>query len=137
MISSDQESLRLAEAFIAAINERDVERLGELMSEDHRFMDAAGISHSGREKMKMGWAQYFAAFPEYRIEVDTRVAADGVVAFFGWASGTAKDDPAPGRARSWRVSAAWKAAVRGGYVAEWQVCCDVEPMLRSMGIDRW
>lgn len=137
MSGPDQQAVRIAEAFIAAINEREVGRLGQLMSEDHRFVDAVGIVHAGRETMKSGWEQYFSAFPEYRIEVDTTVGVDGIVAFFGWASGTSKQEPGAGRSRSWRIAAAWKAVVRNGLVAEWQVCCDVEPMLRSAGINRW
>ena len=137
MPAPDQEALRLTEDFIAAINERDVRRLAKLMSDDHRFVDAAGAVHVGREKMKAGWADYFAAFPEYRIEVETKIASDGVVAVFGWASGRSRHEPASGGPRSWRIPAAWKAVVRDDAMAEWQVCCDVEPMLRSMGVNRW
>jgi hypothetical protein len=107
------------------------------MTEDHRFVDATGAVHVGREKMRSGWESYFAAFPEYRIEVETSIANEGVVALFGWASGTSQADPGQGTGRSWRFPAAWKAVVRGGRIAEWQVCCDVEPMLRSMGVHRW
>jgi ketosteroid isomerase-like protein len=66
---ADQDALQVAEAFIAAINARDLAALAKLMSEDHRFVDAAGALHVGRGPMTSGWAQYFAAFPEYRIDV--------------------------------------------------------------------
>lgn len=125
MAVADQEARRVNESFIAAINAHDVAAVTDLMTEDHRFVDATGAAHVGRERMRAAWQSYFAAFPEYRIDPETTLAVGGTVAVFGWASGP-----------SWRIPAAWKAIVRNGLVFEWQVCCDVEPMLRSIGRDR-
>ena len=50
-------------AFVAAINAHDVNRLAELMSNDHRFIDAHGNEVIGKEKMIAGWRGYFEWFP--------------------------------------------------------------------------
>ena len=62
--------------------------LAELMTEDHRFMDATGGVFTGRRTMRQGWESFFGMFPDYRIEVDALVAEGETVALFGWASGT-------------------------------------------------
>jgi len=127
----------VVERFVAAINDRDVAQLSALMSDDHRFVDATGAVHEGRATMTEGWKQYFASFPVYRIDAESTVASGSAVMIFGWASGTARADPGGGRGQSWRFPAAWKGIVRGGRVAEWHVCGDIEPMIRSMGLNRW
>lgn len=104
MTTGDQEALRLVGKFIAAINQRDVPQLAELMAEDHRFVDATGAAHVGREKMKLGWGDYFAAFPEYRIDVETTVASDALWQFLGGRAGPSgpirwRAAPVPGASR--------------------------------------
>jgi ketosteroid isomerase-like protein len=49
-------------AFIECINTHDVEGLGELMSDDHTFVEAHGNQSSGKDKMIPGWRGYFAWF---------------------------------------------------------------------------
>lgn len=84
------------------------------------------------------------------------------VSVFGWAMGKASsqyrdlsglsdpekfqnpDEPIkvrgrvrPSPKRIWRVPAAWLAIVRGKKIAEWRTFCDLEPIFRSLGHDRW
>lgn len=122
----------IARVFIDRINAHDVDGLVALMTDVHVFIDAAGASHGPRDAMEVGWREYFSAFPDYLIEIDDVVADGDRVIIAGTASGTHSST-----GKSWRISAAWKAVVRDGLVAEWRVWCDVEPMLRSMGIDRY
>ena len=42
-------------AFVDAINAHDVDRLGELMTDDHTFVDPYGNKVTGREPMLAGW----------------------------------------------------------------------------------
>lgn len=51
--------------FMDCINQRDVDKLAELMTEDHVFIDSLGNSVHGREKMRAGWRGYFALCPDY------------------------------------------------------------------------
>jgi ketosteroid isomerase-like protein len=122
----------IAQAFVDRINSCNPEGLSELMTEDHSFVDATGVRHSGRSKMQAGWNQYFQTFPDYRIQIDEFHHDGGTVIMFGWASGSFH-----GEGPTWRVPAAWRAAVSEDRIREWVVYCDVEPMLRSMGIDRF
>ena len=59
--------MTLLKEFAARINAGEAAGLAALMTEDHRFVDATGAVHAGRETMTAGWRQYFGMFPDYRI----------------------------------------------------------------------
>ncbi|MBI2841518.1 MAG: nuclear transport factor 2 family protein [Acidobacteria bacterium] len=131
-----QDPRELVHQFIDHINAHDASALADLMSEDHRFIDATGACHCGREEMRGGWEQYFACFPDYRVDIEEEMVDDGVVAVFGWASGTYSGTSESDAPKTWRIPAAWRARTRDGHVTEWRVWSDIEPMTRSMGIRR-
>ena len=120
-------------AFIDRINARDVNGLGELMSDDHRFIDALGNEVQGKQQMIAGWRGYFEWFPDYWIEVNEvfageTSAGEQTLAMFGFAGGSCKGNSDA----SWRIPAAWKAIVKDGRVALWQVFADTKLQLESM-----
>jgi ketosteroid isomerase-like protein len=119
--------------FVERINAGDLSGLVRLMTEDHAFVDATGAVHSGRDRMREGWAQYFQAFPDYRIEVERSVAQGTDVVLIGSAAGSFQGTAS----RSFRIPVALVARVVGDQVREWRVLGDVEPMLRSMGVNRY
>jgi ketosteroid isomerase-like protein len=120
------------QAFIDRINAHDVDGLAELMSDDHRFIDAHGNEVVGKEKMTAGWRGYLEWFPVYAIEVNEIFEQDDTFAMFGFAGGSYK-----GRAEaSWRLPAAWKAIVKDGRVALWQVFADTKIPFESMSEPR-
>jgi ketosteroid isomerase-like protein len=41
--------------FLERINQHDADKLAELMTEDHIFIDSLGQSVRGRENMRSGW----------------------------------------------------------------------------------
>jgi ketosteroid isomerase-like protein len=51
--------------FLERINQHDADKLAELMTEGHVFIDSLGQSVRGREKMRTGWQSYFAFCPGY------------------------------------------------------------------------
>ena len=108
-----------AAAFVHAINAHDAEAIAALMADDHRFVDAEGNEFTGREQMAGAWRFHFEWFPDYEIEIERMVSADGVSALFGWASATYAEN-----GRSWRLPSAWLAVERDGLIAEWRVYCD-------------
>ena len=119
-------------AFIDRINAHDVEGLAELMSDDHTFIDAHGNEVVGREKMSAGWRGYFEWFPVYAIEVNEMFESGDTFAMFGFAGGSFK-----GKSESsWRLPAAWKAIVKDGRVALWQVFADTRIPFESMSEPR-
>src|SRR5437764_13729666 len=102
-------------AFIRSINARDAHGLGELMSDDHRFIDALGNEIVGKERMISGCRGYFEWFPDYWIEVNEVFAAEAsegeqTFAMFGFPGGSFKASSDA----SWRIRAAWKAIVTPG-----------------------
>jgi len=118
----------VARAFVVAINSRSPERLAGLMTEDHVFVDSDGTEHSGRQVMTAQWREYFDLVPDYRITVSEVAAAGMTVLLAGRAEGTFLQDGLLRAGNHWRVPAAWKAVIKGGRVAVWQLYVNPEPM---------
>ena len=78
----------MALAFVAKINDHDVNGLVELMTADHVFVDRLSTTFRGAEQMRQGWKMYFSLFPDYAIEVTDEFERGDVVAMFGKAHGT-------------------------------------------------
>ena len=109
-------------AFVDGINRRDAGALSDLMTEDHRFIDAHGNEVVGRDKMAAGWRGYFSMFPDYSIEV-MEIFEDGEsFAMFGFAGGSFQGKPEA----AWRLPVALRAIVRDGCIALWQVFADTK-----------
>jgi ketosteroid isomerase-like protein len=100
-------------AFNAAINRRDLAGLGRLMADDHRFIDTAGDTVTGKPACMEAWRGFFASFPDYRNVFDNlRSRSGGIVEVHGRSecSVAALDGPAR-----------WRAVVADGLVVEWRV----------------
>jgi limonene-1,2-epoxide hydrolase len=116
--------IEVVKAFIAAINRRSPAEISGLMTEDHTFIDSRGGTHSGRESMTAGWAQYFRMFPDYEIRVESVLEDNALVAVFGSASGTYNGKRGLIPENRIEMPAAWKAVVEQGKVKLWQVYAD-------------
>jgi ketosteroid isomerase-like protein len=110
--------------FMDRINQRDVDKLAELMSEDHVFVDSLGNSVRGREKMRAGWQGYFAFCPDYWVSHEEIFENGNLVAVFGSAGGTIAANGKLPPENKWRTTAAWLAVVEKGLVKEWRVYAD-------------
>jgi uncharacterized protein (TIGR02246 family) len=100
-------------AFNEAINDRDLDALAALMTDDHRFVDSAGAVVAGKQAVLEAWRGFFAAYPDYRNEwSDVTPTADGLIAIGRSVCSTepALDGPAT-----------WTARIVAGRVAEWRV----------------
>jgi len=114
--------------FLNRINQRDVEKLAELMTEDHVFIDSLGQSVGGREKMRAGWRSYYTFCPDYWVSHEEILQTGNLVAVFGSAGGTiAAHGKLPPENR-WRTPVAWLAIVEKGLVKEWRVYADNKPV---------
>jgi hypothetical protein len=122
----------VALAFVEAINSTRAENLAGLMTRDHVFIDSDGTEVRGRERMRQGWAEYFAMVPDYRIEVAEKFARDDTVVLLGTATGTFHENGVLNPENRWAVPAAWRVVVDGDKVAVWQLYVNVEPMLEIM-----
>ncbi|HYL04564.1 MAG TPA: nuclear transport factor 2 family protein [Thermoanaerobaculia bacterium] len=118
--------------FVARINRHDVGALVERMTDDHLFVDSLGAEMRGREAMRGGWTAYLGWFPDYRIEIHQMLAQADRVLACGVARGTFDSGGAPRAEDAWSAPAAWRAVVRDGRIAEWQVYCDNEPARRVL-----
>jgi ketosteroid isomerase-like protein len=114
-------SAELIEQWLAAINDHDVTALATLMDEHHLFVDSLGNRVSGAKSMEAGWRGYFAMCPDYWIRAYQILTDTGTVLIAGEAGGTIHGE-------AWRTPAAWKAVIRDGRVAEWQVFADNKPV---------
>jgi uncharacterized protein (TIGR02246 family) len=121
-----------AQRLVACINSHDAAAVAALLTPDHRFIDSLGAEVRGRDALQNGWRQYFSMVPDYQIEVD-RVLVDGQqVVLLGVARGTYTTDGSLNPENAWSMPGAWRALIRDGLVAEWQVYADNEPIRRCM-----
>lgn len=125
----------VAAAFVARINEHDLDGLTDLMTDDHVFIDALGNRLAGRDAMRAGWKEYFSIVPDYWIRVDTVLHRDRVMALFGRAGGTYTRGASKGPGGRWETPAAWQAEIRDTRVAVWRVYADNLPLRRLMGAE--
>lgn len=109
--------LKIANDFVDAINSADLDRIYNLMSTDHVFIDSQGNKMIGSENMKNAWMSYFDLFPDYKIEITDTLKNDSIIVFLGFASGTYKSN-------HWRIPASWKAIVHDRQIQLWQVYAD-------------
>jgi hypothetical protein len=123
---SDQGAHRAAVAFNDAINRRDLESLGELMTDGHTFIDADDNVFSGKDEVLDAWRGFFAAFPDYRndwsklIPIGSRLIAVG--------RSVCSNEPAL------EGPAIWTATIADDKVSEWRVYEDTPANRRRLGI---
>jgi len=118
--------------FVAKINAHDVDAIVALMTPDHVFIDGLGNKFSGAEQMRAGWKGYLVWFPDYAIEITDQFSHGDNVALFGKARGTYAVNGKLPRENFWEIPAAWRAVIRDGRVALWQVYCDNDPARKIM-----
>lgn len=130
-----REPAAVALAFVAAVNDHDIDRLVSLMTSDHLFVDSGGAVVRGKEQMQRAWEAYLGFFPDYTIDARRVVQSGDVVGLFGHARGTVTRDGVARENASWEIPAAWEAEIREGRVAVWRVFADNGPVRSIMGDD--
>jgi ketosteroid isomerase-like protein len=113
--------------FVNAINDHDVDKIYDLMSDDHIFIDGSGGKHIGKIDMKEGWQNYYQMFPDYSIQITDVVEDNSIIGLFGYASGSYKI--ITNETNFWRTPAAWKAIVENKKIMHWQVYCDYTQLM--------
>jgi ketosteroid isomerase-like protein len=98
--------------FNERINQRDVEGLAELMTDDHTFIDSGGNVTKGKNVMKDGWREFFKKYPDYRNKFTCVTVQDDVVVIVGYSTCSFKPLDGPN---------IWTAKIRGERVSEWRV----------------
>jgi predicted SnoaL-like aldol condensation-catalyzing enzyme len=113
----DTDPKQIALQFNESINSQDVHGLSDLMTVNHRFMDRAGESISGKESMTQAWTRFFELFPEYRNTFERVERTGNVVILYGYATWKKGGPP---------DYAIWTATIENGLVAEWRIYEDCE-----------
>jgi len=105
------------------INARDLAALGDLMTDDHTFVDTAGGSLTGKAACLAAWRGFFEGFPDYRNVFTTLTAHGDVVAIAGRSECAEPTLAGP---------ALWTATIRDGRVAQWRVHEDTPEARRRL-----
>ena len=111
-------------SFIKAINNHNVDKIVDLMSDDHIFIDGYGDKSIGKSGMREGWHEYYKMFPDYKVEITEIVENDSIIGLFGYVNATYKNIMDESNSNFWRTPAAWKAIVENNKIKHWQVYCD-------------
>ena len=115
---------RLILDFVDAINCANVDKIYDLLTIDHLFIDSQDNKTLGRDVMRQAWLGYFSLFPDYKIEIIEILEKDSLVCILGYASGTYKNLTNENNSNHWRIPAAWSAIVEDNHIKKWQVYAD-------------
>jgi ketosteroid isomerase-like protein len=127
-----QSPITIANAFVRAINRQNVDELANLMTTNHRFIDALDNQMEGQDEMRSAWIGYFGMVPDYSIAIEEVYCDGSVVVMLGAAGGTYSSDGSLREENRWQIPAAFRAFIEEGKVAEWRVYCDNEPMRQKI-----
>jgi ketosteroid isomerase-like protein len=108
-------------SFIDAINRGDIERLVALVAPDHQLQVLNEEPVIGREANRDAWNGYATAFPDYVIYPDRIVDRGDDVFVCGSTSGSHLGLPDD---QERQLGVIWRATVRGGRIALWQIIED-------------
>jgi len=118
--------------FERRINSRNARAIVSLLTADSVFVDSLGNRVQGREKLRAAWEGYFRMVPDYAISHEQIFNHGETVALFGSARGTFSPDGQIRKENFWQTTAAWRALVKEGKIALWQVFTDNEPIRTVM-----
>src|SRR5215467_7543410 len=118
--------------FEQLINSRQAEAVCSLLTGDSVFIDSLGNRIEGAARMRPAWEGYFKMVPDYTISHSEIFANADTVAVFGFAQGTFVKDGQLKKEDFWKTPAAWRAVVKDGKIALWQVFADNEPIRAIM-----
>jgi ketosteroid isomerase-like protein len=130
--NSIDNAIQVALKFEELINSRNAEAVSAHMTADAEFIDSLGNRIQGAEKLHSAWAGYFKMVPDYSISHSEIFAEGNTIAMFGSAQGTFSKDGEIKNENSWQTPAAWRAVVKAGKIAVWQVYADNEPVRAIM-----
>jgi ketosteroid isomerase-like protein len=111
-------------AYNDAINERDIDALARLMTDDHAFVDKAGARVAGKGVCLNAWRRFFVMFPVYQNETSAVSIDNDIVVLTG--RSLYSDDRLAG-------PALWTATLSGVQVREWRVLEDTPANRAAIG----
>ena len=118
--------------FEQLINTQKADAVCSLLTEDCIFIDSIGNRIEGLQRLRSAWEGYFKMVPDYTISHEEIFANGNTVGMFGTAQGTNSKDGTIRKENFWKTPAAWKARLKNGRIAFWQVFADNEPIRALM-----
>jgi len=116
----------IALQFNDCINDRDIDGLGQLMTDDHTFIDTEGRQDKGKEHCLTCWQEFFQTFPDYKNIFETITTKVNLITMTGYSTCSDKRLSGP---------AIWTATIRDYKVAEWHVYTDTDDNRQRLGIN--
>jgi ketosteroid isomerase-like protein len=107
------------------INNRDLDGLAALMTDDHTFIDTAGHAIHGKSTCLEAWRGFFSSFPDYQNVFHSLAVEDNSVVVVGHS--TCSDSRLDG-------PVLWVAKASADKLAEWRVYEDTPTNRRTLGI---
>src|SRR5271170_2505281 len=123
-----EEPIDVVLRFEQAINSRLAEAVCALFTPDGILIDSLGNRIEGVAKLRSAWESYFKMVPDYTVSHSEVFANGDIVALFGSAQGTFSKEGNLRKEDFWKTPAAWRAMVKDGKIALWQVFADNEPI---------
>jgi len=110
--------------YIDAINKADIDRILNLMTEDHILIDSQDNKMTGKDNLRQTWIGYFGLFPDYKIEVNEMIEKDTLFCVLGYASGTYQNMKNKDNNNYWKIPVALTAIVKDNHIKQWQIYAD-------------
>jgi ketosteroid isomerase-like protein len=123
----------IALSFIDAINHGDIDRLGSLMTEDHRLRVLDEPDLAGRDVNVEAWHGYASSFPDYVIYPQQVTESGDRVAVLGYTTGSHLGLPDE---EERNLTLIWIAETANGAIARWQLVDDTPDAREQYGFVR-
>ena len=99
--------------FNECINNRDIEGLVELMTDDHSLICNGHVDTKDKSSSKEAWSSFFSMFPDYLNHFSKVESKDDFVVMVG--KSTCSNE------KRLNTNALWTARIKNDKVCEWQV----------------
>ena len=116
---------QVALMFNDCINNKKLKAIGNLMTEDHQFIDRDGNVHQPKSFMIEGWKQFFETYPLYEntfVHIQSEKNKVFITGYAFWNNEKPHD------------AVIWVATVKNNLVAVWQIFEDNEMNRKELGI---
>lgn len=115
----------IALQFNDCINNKELEGLLNLMTDDHTFIDSADNRFNGKPTCKIAWTSFFDAFPDYQNVFEIVTSKDATAIMQGYS--VCSDKRLEGRG-------IWAAKIVNDKIMEWRIYLDTEENKMLLGL---
>ncbi|QRN84517.1 DNA alkylation repair protein (plasmid) [Chloroflexota bacterium] len=116
------EPVKVVLDFVQQVNQNNAEGVAALLAPDHTFVDLAGDTEQGYQRIAAGWRDYLTQFPKYRLYIRRIVLLPIGVALIGQTTGSHLQIPDEQEFNDEGVI--WLATVEHGLLKTWQLYAD-------------